>query len=261
MARLGGDGFMTEVTRADFLRLAMAGALLPVLRGARAQHGGDLYVGHYIPLNFPDPATVRPGVLYAHLPAAEGDFSGQIFFPFDGCRAYNVGLLQGRRDAAGLSGTWRASADPGDPAAVFGTQGSQDIAPQAFSGKLDAPVQPGGCIGENLRDGAEWMLLRIGAVWYVDGETTFALTVRNGQVAWPAMENATYTYAALLDPANIGKPEQGEVIVWQRMGDAFDTVNFTNQRLTRGRDYIVSVLVVDEACDPLAQACTRFTWR
>ncbi len=251
------------MTRAQFLRMTLVGAAVGAMRGAGAQEQAteDLYVGHYIPLNFPDAATVRPGVLFARVPVMNGAFAGQLFFPFEGCRSHNVGTLEGQRVGTQLSGIWRESLDAEGASAQFLTDG-QDLPSGALAGKM-AALEPtaAGCVASNMPEGAEWMLLRTGALWSADEETSFVMTQRSNQISWPEIDKAAYTYAALIDPANIGRAEQGPILAWQRMGEAFSTANLSNQRLTRGRDYVLSVLVTDDQCDPLAQGCTRFTWR
>ena len=72
---------------------------------------GGVYIGYYQEDPVTNPEDPVAGAVYLRVPAADGPFSGEMFFTYLGCQSSNLGRVAGRKSGAALTGKWSGTVD------------------------------------------------------------------------------------------------------------------------------------------------------
>ena len=87
----------------------LAASTQALAQGAASPAPGGAYIGYYQENPVTNPEDPVPGAVYLRLPAADGAFSGDMFFTYVGCQSSNLGRVSGRQSGLSLSGSPRGS--------------------------------------------------------------------------------------------------------------------------------------------------------
>lgn len=218
---------------------------------------GGAYIGYYQENPLTNPEDPVPGAIYLRLPAADGAFSGEMFFTYVGCQSSNVGTVSGRKSGVSLSGNWSGTVDGSAQRGAFA--GSYNTANGYYTGtytnaggKQHRDLNP--CIEYYIGPDGSWTLFPI----ELNLPAGFEIRVTANAVRWATQAGAEGSLVTIFDAATLAS-SQGNAIVWQTILD-FEA-HMTSLRpvpLVSGREYVVSVVVLGETAERLAFGSRRF---
>jgi hypothetical protein len=218
---------------------------------------GGAYIGYYQENPRTNPEDPVPGAIYLRLPAADGAFSGDMFFTYVGCQSSNVGSVAGRKAGAALAGNWSGTVD--ESAQRGGFTGTYDAATGYYTGtytnaggKQHRDLNP--CIEYYIAPDGTWALFPVER----NHPAGFELRVTPNAARWARQPDAEGSLVTIFDAATLASA-QGNAIVSQTLLES-DTHMFSlsRVRLVSGREYVLSVAVLGATADRLAFGSRRF---
>ena len=218
---------------------------------------GGAYIGYYQENPVTNPEDPVPGAIYLRLPAADGAFSGDMYFTYVGCQSSNVGTVSGRKSGAALSGNWSGTVDDSAQRGVFA--GSFDAANGYYTGtynnaggKQHRDLNP--CIEYYIAPDGSWALFPIER----NHPAGFEIRVTSNAARWARQPEAEGSLVTIFD-AGMLTSTQGNAIVSQTLLES-DSHMFSLSQVTlvRGREYVLSVAVIGATADRLAFGSRRF---
>lgn len=218
---------------------------------------GGLYVGYYQEDPVTNPEDAVPGAFSLNLPAANGAFSGSMYFTYVGCQTSNVGIVGGTKAELGLSGTWSGTLDGSPQNGAY--TGSYSAATGSYTGTYSNAA------GKQFRDLAPCIQYWIApkGTWEmfpVDtqvpaGSLNIGITGRT--LNWSVVTGSAYALVYLLDESVA--TGTGNPVVWQTLLPAGNSVAIpAGIALQSGRTYIVAVALSNSTTKRLAFASKRF---
>ena len=238
--------------------LCLLAATSPVIaQNAASAAPGGAYIGFYLENPLTNPEDPVPGAIYLRLPAADGAYSGEMFFTYVGCQSSNMGSVSGRKSGNSLTGNWSGTVDEVAQRGRF--TGSYDAASGFYSGtytnaggKQHRDLNP--CIEYYIAPDGSWALFPIERNIPAD----FEIRVTPGAVRWTGQPQAEVSLVTIFDAATLASP-QGNAIVWQRAVESnVQMTGVRDARLVSGREYVLSVVVFGETAERLAFGSRRF---
>lgn len=226
-------------------------------QGASSAAPGGAYIGYYQENPLTNPEDPVPGAIYLRLPAADGPFSGDMFFTYVGCQSSNLGSVSGRKSGASLSGSWSGTVDDRAQRGTF--TGSYDAANGHYTGtytnaggKQHRDLNP--CIEYYIGPDGSWALFPVERSL----PAGFEIRVTQNAIRWATQEGAEGSLVTIFDAATLAA-SQGNAIVWQTIleSDSHMT-SLRPARLVTGREYVASVVVLGETAERLAFGSRRF---
>lgn len=218
---------------------------------------GGAYIGYYQENPATNPEDPVPGSIYLRLPAADGTFSGDMYFTYVGCQSSNVGNVSGRKSGAALSGHWSGRVDDSAQRGAF--TGSYDAANGYYTGtytnaggKQHRDLNP--CIEYYIAPDGGWALFPIER----SHPAGFEIRVTPNAARWTRQPGAEGSLVTIFDAAILASA-QGNAIVSQTLLES-DSHMFSLSRVTlvRGREYVLSVAVIGATADRIAFGSRRF---
>jgi hypothetical protein len=226
-------------------------------QGAASPAPGGAYIGYYQENPVTNPEDPVPGAIYLRLPAADGAFSGDMFFTYVGCQSSNLGSVAGRKSGISLSGNWSGTVDGREQRGGF--TGSYSTANGFYAGtytnaggKQHRDLNP--CIEYYIGPDGSWALFPVER----NLPAGFDIRVTANAVRWSTQDGAEGSLVTIFDAATLAAA-QGNAIVWQTILDS--DAHMTSLRavsLVGGREYVVSVVVLGETAERLAFGSRRF---
>jgi hypothetical protein len=218
---------------------------------------GGAYIGYYQEDPVTNPEDPVPGALYLRVPAADGAFSGDMFFTYIGCQSSNLGRISGRKSGTSLSGNWSGTVD--DLAQRGSFAGSYSAAAGYFTGtytiaggKQHRDLSP--CIEYYIAPNGSWALFPVER----NTPAAFDIQVTPDGARWTRQRDAGESHVTIFDAATLAAP-QGNAIVWQTIIESrSNRVDLDDVPLVSGRAYILAVTVIDETARRLAFGSRRF---
>ncbi|MDF3019123.1 MAG: hypothetical protein K0Q92_426 [Steroidobacteraceae bacterium] len=218
---------------------------------------GGAYIGYYQESPVTNPEDPVPGAIYLRLPATDGAFSGDMYFTYVGCQSSNVGSVSGRKSGAALSGNWSGSVDDSAQRGAF--TGSFDAANGFYTGTYDnaggkqhRDLSP--CIEYYIAPGGTWALFPVER----NHPAGFEIRVTPNAARWARNPQAGGSLVTIFDAAMLASA-QGNAIVSQTLLDSDSHIFSLSQvTLVRGREYVLSVAVIDASAERLAFGSRRF---
>ena len=219
---------------------------------------GGAYIGYYQENPATNPEDPVPGAIYLRLPAGDGAFAGDMFFTYVGCQSSNLGSVSGRKSGISLSGQWSGTVDDRAQRGAF--TGSFDAASGYYTGtytnaggKQHRDLNP--CIEYWIAPDGAWALFPLDRNIPAD----FEIRVTPNAIRWLRQEDAEGALVMIFDAATLATT-QGNAIVWQTIKDGGSPMSSLGDvPLTRGREYVASVVVIGGAGERLAFGSRRFT--
>ena len=218
---------------------------------------GGVYVGAYLESPLSNPEDPVPGAIYLRLPAADGAFSGEMFFTYIGCQSSNVGRVSGRKAGASLSGNWSGTVDGLAQRGTF--TGSYDTTNGSYAGtytnaggKQHRDLNP--CIEYYISPDGGWALFPIERNF----PAGFEIRVTPNAVRWTGQGETEASLVAIFDAATLAAP-LGNAIVWQTVLES--GAHMTSLRdvpLVSGREYVAAVVVLGDSADEMFFGSRRF---
>jgi hypothetical protein len=236
---------------------ALAACTQVFAQGGESAAPGGAYIGYYQENPLTNPEDPVPGAIYLRLPAADGAFSGDMFFTYVGCQSSNLGGVSGRKSGASLSGSWSGMVDDRAQRGAF--TGSYDATNGYYAGtytnaggKQHRDLNP--CIEYYIAPDGSWALFPVER----NLPAGFEIRVTSNAVRWATREGVEGSLVTIFDAATLAA-SQGNAIVWQTILESDS--HMTSLRpagLVSGREYVVSVIVLGEAAKRLAFGSRRF---
>jgi hypothetical protein len=255
---------MAHLRRRAVQRMAAAASVVwlaasthATAQGAASPAPGGAYIGYYQENPATNPEDPVPGAIYLRLPPGDDAFSGEMFFTYIGCQSSNVGSVSGRKAGASLSGSWSGTVDDRPQRGTF--TGSYDAANGFYSGTY---TNAGGKQHRDLNPCIEYFIAPDGAWALFPVERNipagFEIRVTGNAVRWLRQAGAEGSLVTIFDAALLAAP-QGNAIVWQTVLEADDHMtSLSDVRLVRGKEYVMSVVVLGDTAQRLAVGSRRF---
>jgi Carboxypeptidase regulatory-like domain/Immunoglobulin I-set domain len=218
---------------------------------------GGLYVGYYQEDPATNPEDAVPGAFSLNVPAANGAFSGSMYFTYIGCQNSNVGIVGGTKADLGLSGTWSGTIDGlAQNGAYTGsysaTTGSYTGTYTNAGGKQFRDLLP--CIRYWIAPNGTWEMFPVDTQ-VPAGSLNIGITGRT--LNWSVVPGASYALVYLLDES-IAKGN-GNPVVWQTLLSAGNSVAIpTSVALQSGKTYIIAVGISNSTAKRLAFGSKSF---
>ncbi|HEY5806713.1 MAG TPA: hypothetical protein VIT67_02030 [Povalibacter sp.] len=218
---------------------------------------GGAYIGYYQEDPQTNPEDPVPGSIYLQLPAADGNFSGEMFFTYIGCQTSNVGNVSGTKSGTSLTGVWSGTVDGAAQTGTFA--GSYGATTRHYTGtftnaggKQHRDLQP--CIEYYIAPNGTWTLFPIEQSVPAD----FEVSVSANTARWRRPAGVAAYLVTLFDAAMLAS-SQGNAIVWQSILDAgTTTAHLPGARVQNGREYVVSVAALGQTARHVAFGSRRF---
>jgi hypothetical protein len=221
---------------------------------------GGAYIGYYQENPVTNPEDPVPGAIYLRLPAADGAFSGDMFFTYVGCQSSNLGNVSGRKSGNSLSGNWSGTVDELAQRGAF--TGSYDVENGLYTGtytnaggKQHRDLNP--CIEYFIAPNGSWALFPIER----NIPAGFEIRVTPNAARWANQDRAYGSLVTIFDAATLAA-SQGNAIVWQTVLDSeANSASLGDVPLVSGREYVLSVVVLSDTAERLAFGSRRFVAR
>lgn len=228
------------------------------LAAAPATPGGGLYVGYYQEDPVTNPEDPTPGAFSLNLPAANGTFSGSMFFTYVGCQTSNVGVVSGSKTDLALSGNWSGTIDGLAESGTYA--GTYDATAGVYTGtylnaagKQFRDLRP--CIQYTIAPNGVFEMFSIES--HVPSTFSVAVAPATRTITWGAVSGAATTLVYVLDPAIA--TSSGNPVLWQTVLAAGVTATVPSTvALVSGRPYIAVVGVLNSSFKRIAFSSLRF---
>jgi len=226
-------------------------------QGTTSQPPGGAYIGYYQENPATNPEDPVPGAIYLRLPAADAEFSGEMFFTYVGCQSSNLGTVSGRKSGNRLSANWSGTVDDSAQRGTF--TGAYNAANGHYTGtytvaggKQHRDLSP--CIEYYIAPDGSWALFPVER----NLPAGFDIRVTPNAVRWARQQGAEGSLVSIFDAATLASP-QGNAIVWQTILEADDSMtSLGDVQLVSGREYVVAVVVLGETAERIAYGSRRF---
>jgi hypothetical protein len=228
-----------------------------IAQGTATAAPGGAYIGYYQENPVTNPEDPVPGSIYLRLPAADGAFSGDMFFTYVGCQSSNLGNVSGRKSGNSLSGNWSGTVDDRAQRGTF--TGSYDATSGFYTGrytnaggKQHRDLNP--CIEYYIAPDGTWTLFLIER----NDPLNFEIRVTPNAARWTRQPQAAGSLVTIFDAAALASP-QGNAIVWQSFVDSdAPRASLSDLSLVSGRAYVLSVVVIGVSGERLSFGSRRF---